>query len=133
MILIPIFLILFACWMLWGWTVGESKNVKWLRCWCGPIFVVTVMLISAGAGAFITRTIVRRKIENDVAELLETIEQKISADQGQQVVAEIQATDHADDPDKDAFDLLNHLTIMQENLTPRTENIAEATNDSTVR
>ena len=136
MILIPIFLVLFACWMLWGWTVGESKNIKWLRRWCAPIFVVTVMLISAGAGAFITKGIVRRNVREDVAQLLATIEHEIKMGRGNEVVSEIQATDRSEDPDRDAFDLLDHIVVMQKNLTPEPENedVAELPgNDSTVR
>lgn len=135
MILIPIFLVLFACWMLWGWTVGESKNIKWLRHWCAPIFVMTVMLISAGAGAFITRGLVRNRAREDVANLLTAIEQKIRLGQGQDVVAEIQATDRTDDPDRDAFDLLDHVNLMNQNLSPPVvEQIAEATEeDSAIR
>ncbi len=133
MILIPIFLILFACWMLWGWTVGESKDIRWLRHWCAPIFVVTAMLISAGAGAVVTRGIVRNRVRDDVTQLLATIEQKILTGQSRKVVSEIQATDRSEDPDRDAFDLLDHITVMQENLSPSREEVAETFDGSVVR
>lgn len=133
MILIPIFLILFACWMLWGWMVGESKNIKWLRHWCAPIFVVTAMLISAGAGGFVATHLVRKDVRSDVAALLQTIELKLDAGQSREVISEIRATDRSDDPDRDTFDLLDHIAVMQNNLSPKTENVAEVDTQTIVR
>ena len=131
-ILLPIFFLLFACWMLWGWVVGESKEIKWLRRWCATIFVVTAMLIAAGAGIAVTRGLVRTAVRNDVAKLLDAIEQRIQMGESARVVSEIRATDHSDDPDKDAFDLLDHLTVMQQNLSDNTETIAKQP-DTSVR
>jgi hypothetical protein len=125
MILIPIFLALFAGWMLWGWTVGESTNVKWLRRCCAPIFVVTVMLISAGAGAYITRAVIRNSVREDIANLLKTIEMRLQTGSADKVIAEIQALNHSDDPDADAFDVLDDVTQMTENLTIETQDVAE--------
>ena len=125
MILIPIFLALFAGWMLWGWTVGESRNVKWLRCCCAPVFVVTVMLISAGAGAYITRAVIRNSVREDVANLLKTIEMKLQSGGADEVITEIQALNHSDDPDADAFDVLDDVAQMTENLTMEAQNVAE--------
>lgn len=133
MILIPIFLVLFACWMLWGWMVGESKNIKWLRHWCAPIFVITVMIISAGAGAGLARHLTQAQVRTDVTALLQTIEHKLTAGQGRDVISEIRATDKSDDPDRDAFDLLDHIAVMQNNLSPSAEKIAEVDSQSVVR
>lgn len=133
MILIPLFLVLFACWMLWGWTVGESKDIKWLRRWCAPIFVVTVILISAGAGAVVTQVLVRQNVRHEVAELLEAIDRKISTGDAGEVVSEIRATDRHDDPDRDAFDLLDHLPVMHQNLSAPTEVVAERPGPSVLR
>jgi hypothetical protein len=133
MILIPIFLVLFAGWMLWGWTVGESKDIRWLRHWCAPIFVVTVMLISAGAGAVVTRAMLRNNVRSDVTALLESIEHKIATGQSHEVISEIRATDKSDDPDRDAFDLLDHIAVMQKNLSPKTQEIVAADCETTVR
>lgn len=124
MLLIPIFLILFASWMLWGWTVGESKNIKWLRQTCAPAFVVTAVLIAGGAGAHVSRMVTRTQVRNDVAKLLEHIELRIRTGGADRVVSEIRAADHSDDPDRDAFDLLKHLSVMTENLSPKTEELA---------
>lgn len=124
MILIPIFLVLFAAWMLWGWTVGESKNIKWLRQWCAPTFVVTIVIIAAGGGAFVSRAIARRQVRNDVEQLLENIELRVRTGGAEKVLAEIKAADHSEDPDRDAFDLLDHLSVMNSNLAPHTDEIA---------
>ncbi|MEQ9409423.1 MAG: hypothetical protein RIK87_16925 [Fuerstiella sp.] len=125
MILIPIFLMLFAGWMLWGWTVGESKNIKWLRQWCAPAFVVTAVLIAGGAGAGISRAVTRQQVLNDVTQLLENIELRIRTGGADLVLSEIEATDHSDDPDRDAFDLLKHLAVMNEHLAPKPEEVAQ--------
>lgn len=126
MILIPVFLMLFACWMLWGWVVGECKDIKWMRVCFAPIFVVTAVLIAAGAGAGIALMTVRPRVKQDVAELLTAIQQSIEAGHGNEVVAEIRRTDRSDDPDRDAFDLLKHLSVMRSNLE-KTQQIAEET------
>lgn len=116
MILIPVFLILFASWMLWGWVVGESKDIKWMRVWFAPIFVVTTVLIAAGAGAGIALVMVRKQVTQDVAELLDTVQQAIEAGRADQVAQQIRLTDRSEDPDRDAFDLLKHLSVMRSNL-----------------
>lgn len=124
MVLIPIFLLLFAGWVLWGWFVGESKDIKILRQWCAPIFVCTAMLISFGAGAGISIALTKNKIRGDVADLLENIELRVRTGGSDKVISEIRATDHSNDPDRDAFDLLDHLSVMNENLAPQTTEIA---------
>ncbi|MDG1896972.1 MAG: hypothetical protein P8J37_18855 [Fuerstiella sp.] len=125
MILTPIFLALFAGWMLWGWTVGESKNVKWLRRCCAPVFVITVMFMSAGAGAYITRTVIRNSVQDDITTLLKTIETNIRTGTADKVLAEIEAMDHSDDPDGDAYDVLDEVTQMTDNLSGKSEDVAE--------
>ena len=111
--------------MLWGWIVGESKNIKWLRKWCAPTFVVTAVLIAGGAGAGISRALTLKQVEGDVAQLLENIELRVRTGGSQRVVEEIRSIDHSEDPDAEAFDLLSHLAVMNENLSPKTEEIAQ--------
>ena len=132
-ILLPIFFLLFACWVLLGWVVGETQHVKWLRRCCAPIFVVTAMLISAGAGVAVTRGLVRKAVRDDVARLLDSIEQRIRMGESAKVISEIRATDHSDDPDRDAFDLLNHLSVMQQNLSNSSAAVAEKPVGSAIR
>ena len=122
---VPLFVLLFASWMLWGWVVGESKDIKWLRIWCAPTFVITAMLISAGAGAGITKALTEGAIRANVAKLLAAIELRIQAGEEDRVLSEIGATNHTDDPDADAFDLLKHLPVMEQNLSPQRELVAE--------
>jgi len=124
MILVPIFLMLFAAWMLWGWSVGESKNIKWLRQWCAPTFVVTSVILAAGAGAFLSRAITRQQVRGEVVKLLENVELRVRTGGADKVISEIQATDHSDDPDRDAFDILDHLTVMNKNLALTSTEIA---------
>ncbi|HIE98977.1 MAG TPA: hypothetical protein EYG03_06195 [Planctomycetes bacterium] len=125
MILVPIFIVLFSSWMLWGWTVGESKNIKWLRRSCAPVFVVTVAIMSAGAGAYIARTVTRNAMREDITNLLTTIELRIRTGGTDKVIAELQALDHSDDPDADAFDALDDVAQMAENLSIKPLDVAE--------
>jgi len=125
MILIPIFLALFASWMLWGWTVGESKNIKWLRCWCAPVFVVTVVIMSLGAGAYIGRAVTRNAVREDITHLLKTIELRIRTGGSEKVIAELQALDHSDDPDADALDALDDVAQMADNLSIKPQDVVE--------
>lgn len=123
-ILPPIFLSLFAGWMLWGWTVGESKNIKWMRIWCAPPFVVTTMLLSLGAGAMVSRTLIRRQARADVAAVLSSIRQNLEAGNTELVLSEIRATDQTGNPDGPDFDLLQHLGKMTDNLGPANSKVA---------
>ncbi len=125
MILVPIFFVLFSSWMLWGWTVGESKNIKWLRRSCAPVFVVTVAIMSAGAGAYIARAVTRNAMREDITNLLTTIELRIRTGGTDKVIAELQALDHSDDPDADAFDALDDVAQMAENLSIKPLDVAE--------
>lgn len=52
-ILLPVLLVLFSSWMLWGWVVGESRNLKWMRNWCATLFVISALIISSGGGAVV--------------------------------------------------------------------------------
>lgn len=111
--------------MLWGWVVGETKNIKWLRVWCGPIFVITAMLISAGTGAVATRIIFKRETRRNVSELLFSIEANILHGEQDRVLSEIRATDYTGHPDADDFDLLKHLPIMTDHLASKKTSVAE--------
>ena len=55
MILFAVFLALFTAWMLWGWMVGESRDIRWMRNWCSGIFVILTILICLGGSAWISR------------------------------------------------------------------------------
>jgi len=123
--MIPIFLVLFACWMLWGWSVGESKNIPWIRHWCAPIFVVTLMIITAGATGVVTRLLVQKKIQTDVVALLRTFEQQIQKGNSQQVATEIRTALKTPDPDEDAIPLLTQLHVMHKKLDGKETHIAE--------
>ena len=123
-ILAPIFLILFCSWMLWGWVVGETKNIKWMRVWFAPAFVISAMLISAGAGAMATKIFLKRQIRHDVTEVLNAIENRVAEGDSKKVLSEIRATDYTGSPDASDFDLLKHLPTMVENLSPSTDKVA---------
>lgn len=124
-ILIPIFFVLFSSWMLWGWVVGETNNIKWMRVCFAPTFVITAMLISAGAGVIVTRIVLKKELRHNVTELLTAIESRIAAGDTKTVLSEIRATDFTDSPDASDFDLLKHLPEMTENLSGGKQTIAK--------
>ncbi|MCA9082994.1 MAG: hypothetical protein KDA81_03015 [Planctomycetaceae bacterium] len=124
-ILLAVFFLLFTCWMLWGWTVGESKNIKWLRRWCAPTFVICAMLCAAGTAGVLTRLVVIQSVRKDVTALLETIELRIRTGGGASVAEELRTIDRSDDPDADAFDVLKHLAVMEKNLSPKASEVAQ--------
>ncbi|MEZ6122676.1 MAG: hypothetical protein R3C49_05805 [Planctomycetaceae bacterium] len=124
MILIPIFLTLFAGWMLWGWVVGESKNIRWLRHWCAPIFVGTVVLMAVGAGALSTAVVINRQMTADVGRLLDTISEQIRDGHADEVVREIESVRALDDPDAEPVNLLTQLPTITQHL--RGETVPEA-------
>lgn len=130
MIFVPLFILLFAAWMLWGWVVGETKNIKWLRRWCAPTFVVTVGLIAAGAGAGTSAVIVRKTLKSDFSNLLSVIEMRIRAGDAEEVAEQIRQTDRSGDPDADAFDLLKHVPVMTENLSQDPSRIAQNSDEA---
>ena len=113
LLLVPIFICLFTSWMLWGWCVGESKNIKWLRQWCAPTFVVMSGLIclgiGAGAGGFVAKLMVQR----DVHELLQNIEQRIDAGRAQDIAAEIRSANPHGNPDIGTFPILDLLPVLK--------------------
>lgn len=121
-ILPPIFLSLFCAWMLWGWCVGESNNVKWMRQWCAPTFVITALLLAFGAGGILGRVLTRRAMRHEVAEIVDSIGKRLRNGDVQFVLQEIEATDMSDNPDASDFDLLRHLPVMRERLaTPESD------------
>lgn len=129
MVLVPIFMTLFASWMLWGWCVGESRNLQWLRRWCAPPFVITVALISAGAGAVTTRVITRQTARQDVSALLTAIESRLHAGQPQVVLDQLKQLDRTEDPFADEFDVLQYITDMTDVLNGNPPQVAEVPAD----
>jgi hypothetical protein len=116
MVLIPIFMILFAGWMLWGWCVGEARNIRWLIRWCAPTFVILVAIISAGAAAGVSRALTKQAARRDISRLLDAIDSQLAAGNLQHVQRQLDKRDPGDDPDADAFDLLEHLAEMSDQI-----------------
>lgn len=108
MLIAGAFLTLFSAWALWGWAVGESRNIKALRKTCGPIFVVTASLIVAGGTIMVTRATLRQQAEQNVRELLTGIHDRLEQGQADLVQRQLQAL-IVDDPDEDPKNLLASL------------------------
>lgn len=108
MLLIPVFMALIAAWALWGWVVGESRNIKWLRNWCAPIFVVTTVLITAGGGGLASRILTKKAIREDVAQMLEHVDALVQQGRSDVVRSEIQKL-HEKQLDDNSVDILKEL------------------------
>jgi hypothetical protein len=65
MILIPVFLLLLAGWILLAWSIAEDQNLKWLRILCARVFVVLVFVGGTGAGVIVTRMQLRQQQRAD--------------------------------------------------------------------
>lgn len=87
MALIPVFIILFAAWMLWGWLVSDVRDIRWMRKWCAILFVVTAVLISVAAGAGITMAVLKRQFRHDLHEFASALKKQVDAG-NQQLVSE---------------------------------------------
>ncbi len=109
MILVPILLILFSCWSFWGWTVGDTKDIRWIRHLCGSAFVLSTVLIAGGGGFMTARSMERSAARDKASAVLQAIAGRIESDGQQQVVREIRKLDHRGDPDEDFYDLLDEL------------------------
>lgn len=77
MLLFAVFLILFTSWMLWGWMVGESRDIRWMRNWCAGIFVVLCILVCLGGGAWISRQITQSSYRSDVRQLTRLLNERM--------------------------------------------------------
>lgn len=125
-IFIPISLLLLAGWVLWGWVVGESRDIKWLRHWCAPIFVVLTIAFTAGTSTVVSRALTRRQVRGEVEELLDNIELRVRTGGATHVVRELQAVEADRDPEEESYDVLDHLSHLNERLAPSGREIAIA-------
>jgi hypothetical protein len=130
MILVPILLILFACWSLWGWTVGDTKDIRWIRHFCGSAFVLSVALIAGGGGFMVARSMERSAARDKTFDVLQAIADRIESGDQQRVLRDIRKLDHQGDPDEDAYDLLDELPELTAKLnsqSPAPQAVAEET------
>ncbi len=90
MALIPVFLLLFAAWMLWGWLVSDVRDIRWMRKWCAIVFVVMAVLMSAGAGVGITMAVLKRQFRSDVRDFALLVKKQVDAGNSKMVSEELQ-------------------------------------------
>lgn len=109
MIVVAILLVLLTCWSFWGWSVGDSHNIRWIRHWCGGTFVLLVAVLAAGSGFMAARVRERSEARDHAFEAMQTIADRLEAGETTRVIASLRELDHRGDPDEDAFDLLDDL------------------------
>lgn len=117
-------LLLMTCWSFWGWTVGDSRNIKWIRHWCGGIFVILVAVLSTASGYTAARNLERSAARTSASEALQVVADRIESGEARKVLHEIRRLDHSDDPDRDAYDLLLELPEFVERLQTSSRTVA---------
>ncbi|MBL8817084.1 MAG: hypothetical protein JNL58_13735 [Planctomyces sp.] len=90
MALIPVFLLLFAAWMLWGWLVSDVRDIRWMRKWCAIVFVVMAVLMSAGAGVGITMAVLKRQFRAEVRDFALVVKKQLDSGNQQMISEELQ-------------------------------------------
>lgn len=79
-ILFAVFFLLFAAWMLLGWMIGESRDIRWMRNWCAGIFVITALVSCLAGGALLARRMTQTACRSSVQEFARLLHER--AEQG---------------------------------------------------
>jgi hypothetical protein len=124
-------LLLMTCWSFWGWTVGDSRNIKWIRHWCGGTFVILVAVLATAGGFFVARKMERSAARAAAKEVLQLVADRIEDGDSRLVLREIRRLDHADDPDRDAYDVLQELPELASRLRPAPAAVASDSPETT--
>ena len=130
MILFGVFLTLFTAWMFWGWLVGESRDIRWMRNWCAGIFVTLAILICLGSGAWFSRRISESRHREALQRVTQLLHERMNQGRIEDVKDALQHL--ADDPDEwstHSEDVLIRLSVVTEALqkTARTRVTAKTT------
>jgi hypothetical protein len=111
MALIAVLILLFSAWMLWGWLVGENREILWMRNWCAISFVISALLISAGTGIGITVAVSRSQHRAEVRAFAEALERQLAAGRADKARQHLQKViDRPDEWSSDSNDLLERMT-----------------------
>lgn len=133
MALVGILILLFAAWMLWGWLVGEHREIIWMRNWCATLFVITALLISGGAGVGVTIAISRSRHRADVRNFAEALEKQLAAGKYQEARNSLQSVINTPDEwSDDSHDLLERMTTVTARMQ-QSPSIRAASTESAVR
>ncbi|MCA9057693.1 MAG: hypothetical protein KDA85_04315 [Planctomycetaceae bacterium] len=129
--------LLFTCWMLWFWLVGDSHEIKWMRKWGAIIFVGAVVLISVGGTALVTLKLTMRKQRDDVRRFAVALETRLREGQREEVLRQLQrVVDPPDEWSDESGDVLIRMTNATSDLIgpdfPTTEPAGDL-NAATVR
>jgi hypothetical protein len=111
MILIPVFVLLLAGWILWAWTVAEDRNLKWLRIICAKLLIVIVFIGGAGIGVVATRIQLKSQHRADVTAFATEVRSQLQA--GQQIPLLEQLNAVVDAPGEwsgESSDILERMT-----------------------
>lgn len=75
--LIGTLLVLLTAWLFFGWLVGESADIRWLKHWCSALFVSMAVMLCLGGGAFVTHRITVSAHRKAVQELAWQLDQRL--------------------------------------------------------
>lgn len=124
LLLFPISLTLFAGWMLWGWSIGEYRNAPWLRRWCGTLFVLSLAVLSFGAGGLTARILTKQQMRAEVTQLFQHIDWQLNHGNTEEVAGEFRKV-RKQQADSSDFDVLRHLPKLNSQLEPETQIAAD--------
>lgn len=98
MYLLAAILILITSWMLWGWMVGESRDIRWMRNWCSGIFVVLCILVCFGGGAWISCRVTQASYRSELQQFTRLLHERMKEGRSQDVQDAVQHI--AEEPDE---------------------------------
>jgi hypothetical protein len=79
--LIGTLLVLLTAWLFFGWLVGESADIRWLKHWCSALFVLMAVMLCLGGGAFVTHRITVSAHRKAVQELAWQLDKRLKTGQ----------------------------------------------------
>jgi hypothetical protein len=97
LILIGVFFLLLTCWALLWWTVGESRNIRWLRNYCAIFFVIMAAVICFGAGAGLAHRYDQARYRKLVVEFSQLLEERLASGRTQDVQDALSHVNHEPD------------------------------------
>lgn len=117
MVLIAVFTLLFAGWVLWLWTVAEGSDIRWLRVLCAKLFVVIVFVMGAGAGIVGTRILLKSELRSEVRNFTVAVRQQLEDGEHAALIDQLNTVlERPDEWSGDSDDLLERMTAATQRM-----------------
>jgi hypothetical protein len=117
MILIPVFLLLLAGWILLAWSIAEDQNLKWLRILCARVFVVLVFVGGTGAGVVVTRMQLRNQHRVDTSAFATAVRDQLQRGETERLLENLnRIVEPPDEWSNESGDVLERLNAAIERM-----------------